>query len=242
MSSHNLSKDEVQVEVITDPSDFDGAYDVTANAFGHQTKDGIWIAMNPGWDQPDGKSKGVAQLRDRWQATKEAGNTAFLKATLPDPAQPGKRVIAGLAIWLHASLVPGHGEVPSKPDFSSVYPDDERERRYVEQLLGSLHSKRLEIMREIAETDKKSVMVLDLCVTDPAYQRRGVAKKLVQWGLDEAKRRGDLEAIIEASSMGRLAYEKFGFHQVGTIAYEVDEEFRDRSFPPNAFMRSKLPN
>ncbi|ETS78024.1 hypothetical protein PFICI_10086 [Pestalotiopsis fici W106-1] len=244
MASQPPSNEDVRIEVITDPSDFEAAYDVTANAFGHQTKDGIWMAMNPDWDQPAGKAKNVAQLRDRWQATKAGGNTTFIKATLPDPAVEGSRVIAGLAIWLHASAIPGQGEVPGKIDFTSVYPDNERERRYVTQLLTSLHKNRYEVLRQIAqpESKQKSIMVLDLCVTDPAFQRRGVAKKLVQWGLDEAKRRGDLDAIIEASTMGRLAYEKVGFHQVGEITYDVDEEFRDRRMPPNAFMRLRLPN
>ncbi|KAF7542058.1 hypothetical protein G7054_g166 [Neopestalotiopsis clavispora] len=244
MASQTPSNEDVRIEVITDPSDFEEVYDVTANAFGHQTKDGIWMAMNPDWESPAGKVKGVAHLRDRWEATKAGGNTTFIKATLPDPAVEGARRIAGIAIWLHASAIPGQGEIPGKIDFSSVWPDNERERRFAEQLLTSLHKNRYKVLQEIAqpESKQKSIMVLDLCVTDPAFQRRGVARKLVQWGLDEGKRRGDLDAIIEASVMGCPVYKKIGFHQVGTITYDVDEEFRGRSMPGNAFLRLKLPN
>jgi GNAT superfamily N-acetyltransferase len=84
------------------------------------------------------------------------------------------------------------------------------------------------------------VLVLDLCAVDPAHQRKGIARALVQWGLDEAKRRGDLELILEASSMGRHVYAQMGFEAQGSdIDYLVDEEFASRSRPANLFMRRR---
>jgi GNAT superfamily N-acetyltransferase len=240
MATQSVLNEDLRIEVITDASDFGPAYECVLNAFGHQINDGIWGAMNPGWDTPEGKAKNTADFRDRWQATKDAGNTIFLKASLPDPDAQGARRIAGVAIWVNASAVPGEGEAPGDMDVATVYPGDEREQRYLGQLVGSLHKKRHEVIEQKARPDskQKSVMVLDMCVTDPAFQRRGIARNLVQWGLDEAKRRGDLEAMTEASIMGRHVYRQLGFREVEEIIYEVDEEFKNRPMPSNIFMRT----
>ncbi|KAK6066375.1 acetyltransferase [Seiridium cupressi] len=241
MVAQSLSNQDLRIEVITDASDFVQAYECILNAFGHQINDGIWTTMSPGWNTPEGKAKNTEDLRRRWEATKDAGNTIFVKASLPDLESQGARRIVGVAIWVHASAVPGEGEAPAETDVAAVYPDDEREQRYLSQLLASLHKNRLELIKEKAkpESKQKSVMVLDLCVTDPAFQRRGVAKNLVKWGLDEAKRRGDIEASTEASIMGRHVYKQLGFHGVEEIIFEVDEEFQERSMPSNLFMRTR---
>ena len=79
----------------------------------------------------------------------------------------------------------------------------------------------------------------------PAFQRRGIAGKLTKWGLKEAERRGGLEAVLEAvleaSAMGRPVYERLGFKVEGTeIPYNVDEEFAGRDMPASVFMRTGL--
>jgi GNAT superfamily N-acetyltransferase len=177
-------------------------------------------------------------LADRWRASREKGDTQFLKATLAGPGE--ERIIIGLSIWVHASLVPGHGEAIRPADFTHLYPDNEPEERYLRQLLDSLHQQRLETLREKArpESPQKSAMVLDLLAVDPAFQRRGAASQLAQWGLDEAQRRGGLEAITEASKMGRLVYKQLGFREIQGIGFEVDEEFKERERPSNVFMRT----
>ncbi|KLU91281.1 hypothetical protein MAPG_09802 [Magnaporthiopsis poae ATCC 64411] len=70
----------------------------------------------------------------------------------------------------------------------------------------------------------------------------GLARALVQWGLDEAQRRGGIECITEASSMGRKVYLQMGFRQEGgEMAYLVDDEFKDRKLPSNVFLRTRPP-
>lgn len=241
MATHNSKRDEVQIQVITEGADFEQVYDCVANAFGKQVQDGIWILMNPGWDTAEGRAKNTEELRKRWHATKDSGNTIFLKATVPDPEDQNSRRIAGIAIWVNASIVPGHGQIPESPDLEALYPGNEKEQRYLTQAVASLHRKRLETLAEKAKPDskQKSMFVLDLCVTDPAFQRRGIAKKLVQWGVDEAKVRGDLELTTEGSAMGRHVYKLFGFQEVDDIKYEVDKEFKGRSMPANVFMRTR---
>jgi hypothetical protein len=61
-------------------------------------------------------------------------------------------------------------------------------------------------------------------------------------GLEEAQRLGDIEAITEASRMGRSVYKRLGFHEVAEIEYEVDEEFNDQSMPSNVFLRTRAPS
>ncbi|KAI0396743.1 acyl-CoA N-acyltransferase [Xylariaceae sp. FL0594] len=235
------------VEVVNNADGFKEVYRSISAAFGRQTRDAIWVAANPNWDTAEGQAAGAERMVQRWKATttdnKGNPNTIFLKATLPDPDQPGRRVVAGVAIWLQASAVEGYGDVPSekpgeKLDLESLHPGNETEQRFVAQAVNALRKDRIAFIKgRAAAADPPSVMVLDSCTTDPAFQRRGVASKLVQWGLDEARRRGVPYALTEASSMGRHVYQRLGFEPQGTdMEYEMDEEFANRPLPPNLFM------
>ncbi|RDW92814.1 GNAT family N-acetyltransferase [Aspergillus mulundensis] len=235
----------VTVTPITDPSDFTAFFTISASAFGSQARDGVWMAMNPGWNTAEGKQKGVERLIQRWSSTtrNRTGdpNTVFLKATMSSPSA-NSEVIVGVAILAQASMLDGHGDVPLDIDAAAVYPGDPTEQRYLLQLDRSLHRRRVAVVEEIACSPSPAVMVLDLCVVDPAFQRKGVATKLVQWGLDEARRRGGLEAVLEASSMGRHVYGQLGFVQDGgECEYVVDEQFKGREQPSNIFMRTGRP-
>ncbi|KZL77794.1 GNAT family acetyltransferase [Colletotrichum tofieldiae] len=239
---------DVHIDVISQPEDFTRVSEVISNAFGHQVHDGVFISMNPGWDTPEGQAFHASRMANRFGSVtknnKGEPNTVFLKATLPDPNQSGQRIIAGMAIWAQQSAVEGHGDPPPKDlikelNLESIFPGNEAEQRYAASCMGSLHKRREEVIREKAMSDEPAVFVLDMCGVDPKFQGKGIAKKLVQWGLDEAKRRGGLELLLEASSMGRHVYSKLGFKQDGPeIEYEVDEEFAHRDRPSNIFMRT----
>lgn len=187
-------------------------------------------------------------MAKRWQAVSKdkhgLPNTIFLKATVPDPGQPGKRVIVGVAVWAQLSFAPGCGEEPSNKleiakDVPAMKFASEEEERFAAQLWAGLMSKRVEVLREKEATDSPVAFALDLCAVDPDFQRRGIAMKLVQWGLEEAKRRGGLEATTEASVMGRHVYRKLGFQPVGEIDYGVDDSLlKGRKLPSNLFMRT----
>ncbi|KAI1767296.1 hypothetical protein GGR53DRAFT_518537 [Hypoxylon sp. FL1150] len=238
----------LRIEVIDRPEDVIEAFECTCKAFGEQVHDAIWIAMNPEWDKTgsEGRPRAAARLVEQWRSitydSQGRPNSIYLKATCPDPADSGRRVFAGLAIWAQLSAVKGHGDAPSDDlrsslDLEALYPVNEAERRYLSQVHRSFAKRRCEFVRERATSQPPSVMHLQLCAVDPAYQRRGIASKLVQWGLNEAKRRGGLEAITEASSMGRHVYARLGFHGEGQdIKYEVDNEFQSRDRPSNLFM------
>jgi GNAT superfamily N-acetyltransferase len=239
----------VRVEPITTPDDFPRFFDIMAATLGQQTSDGIFCAFNPGWDNPEGREVAISRLISRWLSitTDRNGdlNTFFLKATVPR-SDGNEEKIAGVSIWVQMSSVQGYGEKPStglkQELLDKLYPDNPTEHRYLRQIDASLHRRRLEVLREIENSDSPAAFVMDLCVVDPAFQRRGIASKLVEWGLEEAKRRGGLEAVTEASSMGRHVYQKLGFvPEDGDLEAWVDEEFRGRSWPSNVFMRTGRP-
>ena len=238
-------QDTVRVEVVTDPEDFRQIHYCVSESFGRQARDALWLTLNPEWETPQKQQEGAAKLVKRWESTttnmEGQPNTVFLKATLPDPQDSTKRKIVGMAIWAQASFVKGYGDPPLEDFGETLGYLDPSDARFVNQAFRSMWRRRVELTREKAESDPPAIFALDMCGVDPNFQRRGIAAKLVQWGLDEAKRRGNLECATEASSMGRGAYVKLGFKPEGDgadIVYELDEEFKGRDIPPNLFLRT----
>lgn len=234
----------VQISVIDKDEDIVQGFKCATTAFGHQIHDGIWTVANPGWDSPDGEAQCAARLVKRFTdvTTDKHGNpnTIFLKATVPSTGE-----LIGFAIWVQASVVPGWGEKPIEDlsagqDLEQLYPGNRDEQLYLADLDRSLHRQRFDVVKAKATDSTPAVFVLDLCCVRPGFQGQGIAKQLVLWGLEEAKKRGNLEAITEASAMGRHAYSRLGFVQEGPeITYQVDDKFKDRNLPSNIFMRTR---
>lgn len=242
-NSNHDSSSHVQIDVVNSPEDFAGIFNCTAQSFGTQTRDKIWLLHHAGWETSEGFAAGVKGMENRWRNIKTnrfgQPNTIFLKAVVD-----GK--IAGMAIWQQVSYVEGWGDVPSEKEEPAAYPAEKlspEERRYATQLLTSLHARRRAVAQGKARTEPENpaIFVLDMCAVDPAFQRRGIAGKLVQWGLDEAQRRDGLECTTEASVMGRVVYLKKGFKMeegAPEIRYEVDGEFEAWGRPSNVFLRT----
>lgn len=240
---------DILIEQITTAEDIEESLNPICDTFGLQTLDAFWMAMNPGWDTPEGKARCASLMVQRWRATtkdlKGRPNTVYLKATAPSSNGDGSRTIVGTATWIQASNVAGHGDAPTEDlskavDLNQLYPGDATEQRYLCQVIASLQRERRQAVREKMNSSPPSAMVLDLCVVHPAYQGRGIAKRLVQWGLDEAKARGGLECLTEGSVMGRRVYEKLGFRSLGEIEYVFDDEFAGRRQASNVFMRTGI--
>jgi GNAT superfamily N-acetyltransferase len=238
----STAPNDVHVSVISDPKDLTGAFRVQCESFGKQTNDPIWVAINPCWDTPEGAAGGISRLNTRLQSiTKDnqgRPNTLFLKATVDGE-------IAGFAIWQQASFVEGYGDPPTddlggKAAMELLHPGNETEQRFTTQIFASLMKRRIAYVHEKEKASTPATFVLDVCSVDARYQRRGIAGKLVQFGLDEAKKRG-LEATTEASVMGRPVYEKLGFWGHGMVHFEMDDEFKGRDKPPNVFMTTGGP-
>lgn len=238
---------DIAIEIIANEQDFTTAFAIISKCFGKQTNDLFWKAMNPGWDTSEGAAAGTNRMVKRWQTVtmNESGqpNTVHLKATVPDPQDPAKRVIAGIAIWTQLSMVDGMGDRQSTDlstavDLNELYLGDETEQRFLRQCFASFVSQRVRTLEEKASTSSPATFSLDLCVVDPDFQRRGIANKLVEWGLREAQNRGGLESTTEGSAMGRFVYKRLGFEPVEEVNYIVDPEFQNRKLPPNLFMRT----
>ena len=160
---------EARIELVEKPEDLARGFDCVCEAFGRQTRDAIWRAMNPGWDTVDGRARGAARFVKRWRAaTKDdqgQENTVFLKATMPETNNGSQERVVGIAIWVQLSMVGGHGDTPSNDlhkdlDLEELYPGDQSEQRYLCQALGSLHARRLEVVKEKASASPPSLMVL----------------------------------------------------------------------------------
>ncbi|KAI4639653.1 hypothetical protein J4E93_009007 [Alternaria ventricosa] len=226
--------------------DFRQAQHCLSEAFGHQAKDALWQLMTPGWDTEEGQAKQAQILMKRWQSTTTnkdgQPNALYLKATVPDPDNQGERRVAGIAIWKQLSFVEGYGD-PFYCDMEEALTDyDDQKRRFATQMFNSLWKRRIAYMREVEKSGRNppAIFTLDCCAVDPAYQRRGIAAKLVEIGLEEAKKRGNLECTTEGSTMGRPVYRRLGFKDEGTgdISWEVDAEFETWDKPPNVFLRT----
>ncbi|KAL8669398.1 MAG: hypothetical protein Q9168_006010 [Polycauliona sp. 1 TL-2023] len=63
--------------------------------------------------------------------------------------------------------------------------------------------------------DRRFGPVLVYLVVHPEHRRRGVGSQLINWGVKEADRL-NLESFIEATDLGKLAYEACGFVYAGT--------------------------
>ncbi|KAM3527864.1 hypothetical protein MY4038_006130 [Beauveria bassiana] len=242
----------VQIEIAKTADEVFWAFEPMCQAFGVQTQDGVFMGTHPGWDTPLGKQKGAERLAARFAETTTnrdgKPNTVILLATVTDPATTGRRDIAGLAIWEQASVVPGYGDEPTEDEaadahLSELYPDDPVQQNYWTAVMTAMHRQRWEVVRSKATASPPAIMALDVCAVDPKYQGYGIGKKLVEWGLKEAKARGDLEAVTEASVMGRRVYLKLGFEQDGP---EIDFSAVDASvgklpLPSLVFLRTRKP-
>lgn len=242
------SQSAVDIAIITDVSDIPAAYEVVWACFGEQVPDAILQAFNPGWETPDGYVRAVERMKESFQ---NAGNRDkndnltkfFLKATVTDST--GNQHIAGLAVWLELSVVEGYGDQPlldarEALGVEDLYPGDVAEQEYCCKLFENLNRQRHELVEQQRSASPPAIMILDLCVVHPKFQRQGIAAKLVQYGLDEAERRGGLVCCTEASPMGRSVYAKLGFRQEGPeIEYRVDgAKFARNGMPSNVFMRT----
>lgn len=234
-------KSKVLVQRITDAQDFKECFACLAGSFGHQASDEIWKTTNPGWDTEQGSAACAETMIERWKQGNDA-HTIHLKAIVQDEQTLDGHHIAGYAVWTQLSPDTRFGEKPQdwKPDhFQDLYPTDESERRFLAQMFTSLQRDRKKVVEEKASSNPPAVMALDICGVHPRYQKRGIASKLVQWGLDEAQSRGGLECITEGSSMGRHVYAKLGFQPQGPeVVYDVDPVYLNRPKPSNLFMRT----
>ncbi|KAF1986776.1 acyl-CoA N-acyltransferase [Aulographum hederae CBS 113979] len=133
----------------------------------------------------------------------------------------GKRTIAGQAVW----------ERGGKDEEAKKWKSDtfgrKLERRllqaemwyYTHCLERASDPVRISHFEEVANYEFYSTLPghwhLAHLVILPQYQRKGIAKRLIAWGVETA-RQEHLPVTLEASRVGRKVYEKIGFRVFGT--------------------------
>jgi GNAT superfamily N-acetyltransferase len=85
---------------------------------------------------------------------------------------------------------------------------------FCKYFFGRLDKERNEMME-----GKKHALMAVLAI-DPEFQRGGVGRKLLEWGLDKADKEG-VELWIDASQYGKGLYEKMGWKEVGVVEVDV---------------------
>jgi GNAT superfamily N-acetyltransferase len=124
----------------------------------------------------------------------------IIDTDLQDPEQP-----IAFASW---TIYP-HQREEADIEADNVIPDmyPERNMPAVKEFWAPLFEAHKAVM------GARPHMMISMFGTHPDHQRRGAGKMLMEWGCQEADRRG-LEIYVEASSMGKGLYEKFGCEKV----------------------------
>ncbi|KAE9364463.1 hypothetical protein N431DRAFT_489024 [Stipitochalara longipes BDJ] len=132
----------------------------------------------------------------------------YFKASLPSGQ------IIGMAKW---NLFKSAG--PHFPWPTSGFASDAN-LELLDWFFGSLDEKRNAFMDQREGVKERGYLYMAILGVDPKFQRMGVGKKLLEWGLEKADREG-IECWIEASPAGKPLYEKFGWREVGFTDVEL---------------------
>jgi GNAT superfamily N-acetyltransferase len=87
--------------------------------------------------------------------------------------------------------------------------------------LGALFFRSLEEKRDAVLAGKKYALMAVLAI-DPAYQRMGIGKKLLDWGLAKCDEEG-WECWIDATKNGKGLYEKCGWELVEDKHFDLEK-------------------
>ncbi|PMD37424.1 hypothetical protein L207DRAFT_514697 [Hyaloscypha variabilis F] len=122
--------------------------------------------------------------------------------------------IIGMAKWNLFKTAGPHFPWPT----SGFAPDANVE--LLNWFFGSLDEKRNAFMDAREGVKEKGYLYMAILGVHPGFQRMGVGKRLLEWGLEMADREG-LECWIEASPAGKGLYEKLGWREVAYTDVEL---------------------
>lgn len=92
------------------------------------------------------------------------------------------------------------------------------------RILATTKRETLAVPSETTDSDApiklRKRVYLHVLAVHPNHQRKGIGRKLIQWGLDEADRLG-LIAYLEASADGARLYEQTGFEKVKDVYMDL---------------------
>lgn len=132
-------------------------------------------------------------------------DATFLVAT--DAASPTSDKIIAYVKWVSPNA-------PS-PEFEDGYPEDGIPliaAEFYKKLIGG-HLRNMSGIRH---------WYLDMMGVRKESQGKGIAKKLVQWGLDKAEQ-DQVICFVESTSDSQTFYEKFGFREIDKMSVETPQ-------------------
>ncbi|KAH9894585.1 acyl-CoA N-acyltransferase [Xylariomycetidae sp. FL2044] len=115
--------------------------------------------------------------------------------------------LAGCSLWNVHAEDPFAAAADEQHEMMEVswFPND-GSRRYVEQFLEMYEAPRLRVGR-------RPQVYLFILFTHPDYRRRGVAQRLLNWGMDKADEMG-VEMFLDSTPVGKPLYEANKFQVV----------------------------
>lgn len=128
-----------------------------------------------------------------------------------DPPDNCGRTIA-ISAWslCNVHVAGGDGKRDDKP----TYAPPELRMDAIASLFGPLHAAQQDIMG----TDSPYLMLSSLA-THPLHQGRGAASMMLEWGLDEADRRG-FAVYLDGTGIAKPLYERNGFGVVKEVEWD----------------------
>ncbi|KAJ5455595.1 uncharacterized protein N7458_003859 [Penicillium daleae] len=122
----------------------------------------------------------------------------MLKVT--DPSNPD--MVVAFAKWVRPSSV-SHADHDRRAEGPAVWPESSN-GELCDRFFGTMGGHHKEIMKE------RPHYYLEILGVHPSYQGRGLASKLLRWGLARADEEG-VETYLSSSPAGRPLYERNGF-------------------------------
>ena len=176
-----------------------------------------------------------------WTAEgRKAGTERFLSAIKGDhhavyhkALDVTSGAIVGFSIWTAYDARPlQHPPVLPSPD----YWPNALEAEYGHAIMIDLMQKRHDHIESVAN----SVVHLNTLAVLPAHQRKGIATRLMNWGVETADQLG-FPCFVEASPAGRPLYERHGFVFEQEITLVLPAQFVAREPCRYSFMTRPSP-
>jgi len=141
--------------------------------------------------------------------------TTFLKAVDEDTGD-----IMGMAKW---NVYDNHLPDPTKKKPMGDYWENDDEKLFASHMIEIFIVER----NAAIKNSNGNLVSLDILTIDPAFQRRGVGGKLVEWGTSKADKMG-VDAVVESSVFGKGLYLKHGFNFIKDVTISPPEKWAGR--------------
>jgi len=199
-------------------ADMDRIFEITSTSFARNEP--LWDVMYPSHWIDSGRKIGA----DRMRTIKNTDpQTTFLKAVDESTGE-----IMGMAKWnVYDNHLPDPAEKKAMGDFW----ENDDEKLYASHMIELFIVERNRAIKQSGG----NLVSLDILTIDPAFQRRGVGTKLVEWGTQKADELG-VEAVVESSVYGKGLYQKHGFCFVREVTLSPPEKWAGREEAKFAWM------